>query len=58
MAPAGRSGCRSGLVARTLAQEHLRTYAHVIIDRSELDHAELLERDCVVHTPVHTPFVK
>jgi integrase len=25
------------------AQEHLRTYAHVVIDRTEIDYAALLE---------------
>jgi integrase len=30
------------------------TYTHVLIDESELDHAELLIRARCVHTPVHT----
>lgn len=34
------------------AQEHLRTYAHVMIDRTELDYASLLGDDPMVLAPV------
>jgi integrase len=34
------------------AQEHLRTYAHVMLDRTELDYSKLLDRDRVVLAPV------
>lgn len=33
------------------AQEHLRTYAHVMIDRTELDYPEMLERARLVQIP-------
>jgi integrase len=40
--------------------EHLRTYAHVVLDRTELDYSALISdmsetgNDHAVHTPVHT----
>ena len=34
------------------AQEHLRTYAHVVIDRTELDYADVLGGVRAVHTAV------
>jgi hypothetical protein len=34
------------------AQEHLRTYAHVMLDRTELDYSKLLGRDRMVLAPV------
>jgi integrase len=34
------------------AQEHLRTYAHVVIDRSELEYGDLLGDARAVQTPV------
>jgi hypothetical protein len=34
------------------AQEHLRTYAHVVIDRRELDYADLLGDARMVQIPV------
>ena len=34
------------------AQEHLRTYAHVVIDRSEIDYTDLLADARTVRTPV------
>jgi hypothetical protein len=34
------------------AQEHLRTYAHVVADRAELDYADLLADARLVQTPV------
>jgi integrase len=37
-----------------LPQEHLRTYAHVVLDRHELDYCNLLNRDRAVQTPVQT----
>jgi integrase len=33
-------------------REHVRTYAHVVIDRRDLDYQAALERDGAVHTPV------
>src|SRR5690348_4509935 len=46
---APRSSVRRG-------EEHLSTYAHVtLVDRDELDHAELARRVRAVHPPVHTP---
>ncbi len=40
------------------AQEHLRTYAHVMIDRTELDYSEMLERARTVQTPAIPAAVK
>jgi hypothetical protein len=39
-------------------QEHLRTYAHVLIDRRELDHRNLLGFEQMMQTPVLSRNVK
>jgi integrase len=36
------------------AQEHLRTYARVMLDRTELDYSKMLERDRAMRTLMHT----
>ena len=36
-------------------QEHLRTYAHVVMDRNELDYGALLGRPDSARTPVVSP---
>ncbi len=40
------------------AQEHLRTYAHVVINRSEIDYADVLGDAHTVQTRVQTPTVQ
>jgi integrase len=49
---AGTPAAEAGKKLGQSAQEHLRTYAHVVLDRREIDYAEWLERDRVVLAPV------